>query len=275
MSRLKALLVKANLLWGFSTKIQSQTATQDAIPLPPPTTVLGALASSYARYFGLPETIYLKGRKASTAVELLHKGVIKYATSGLINAIGVKHSDMLRNIMLPYQRHKEPRYHFAVHSMGRVYVISNRSDLVLVYLVNDQFIDLVSKLAWGITAIGSKEGIISVSDVSVIELSDIKKIPKGYILETIFMTPFHVASCEINCIEIDSCDLREESYYSGIECPRTRYLVPVNPKLRELYGGDMRVRLKNDAYIAELQLINEKKTNLIIPEGVFEGGKYP
>ena len=262
-------MVKANTFWGYSIKFPGQTASQETLPLPSPTSVLGALASSYARYFRKPETAILeKNKRASTSAELLAKRIVLYATSGLMDPIGAKHSDITRNIILPYQRRKGTRYHFAAHSMSRIYAPSNRSDLVLVYVVNDQYAELIKRLSWGIVAIGSKESVVSVSNVSLIDPIELKKGSRGQTVDTYFMTPSTLARCVRSCLEIEACQLREESYYSGEECPKIRYLIPINASLREFYGGSMRIELIEESLLIDLQIYNSRKTILIVPKEV-------
>lgn len=251
----KLVLVKTKVFWGYSIKHPTQTAAQDSTPLPPPTTVLGALASPYAKYKKLPEASRIGTRVYSTAVELLLNGVIKYCTSGITDPLAVKYSDVARNIMLIYQRHKVKDYHFAVQAMGKVYAPllgdELKSKLLLAYVVNDEYVELITKLAWGITSVGSKEGLVSVDDVTV---HDLKIVEHKKVVETPFITPTNVAECNAGCIELELCLLNAESYLAGEVCKTSRFLIPTYSGIKNLFGGCMKVNVGNNAIVSVLPL---------------------
>ncbi|MCX8186883.1 MAG: type I-A CRISPR-associated protein Cas5a [Sulfolobales archaeon] len=263
---MKLIIAKAKVFWGYSIKQPTQTAAQDPIPLPPPTTVLGALASPYAKYLKLPEVVKVNNRNYSTAVKLLLDDVVRYSTSGLMDSTAVKYSDISKNIMLIYQRHKGKEYYFAVQAMGKVYTPTMRESLLLAFIVNKDT-ELMSKLCWGITAIGNKEGLISVYDVATYDLKLIENT--NQLIETPFITPSRIARCEAGCVEIDLCTLSTDSYISGKVCTKEPYLIPVYREVKDLYGGSMSVRADKGASIVEVPL-ETRKTYLLIPKEVVE-----
>jgi len=264
---LKLVVIKTKVFWGYSIKYPTQTAAQDSIPIPPPTTALGALAAAYAKYLKLPETLRAGGRIYSTAARLLLDGVVKYATSALITPVAVKHSDVTRNIMLIYQRHKESRYHFAAQAMSKVYAPSVDNQLVLAYVVRDSQAELISKIAWGITTIGCKEGLVSVGEVAIYDIpATIARA--GTTVETHFITPSELASCERSCTEVELCELSPESYLAGRACSRKSYLVPLSPRVRDIFGGSMQVKVKADALLLELPLTRSIKSAILLPKEV-------
>jgi len=264
---LKLVTVKASIFWGYSVKYPTQTAAQDSIPIPPPTTVLGALASAYARYLKLPEVLKVGKGVYSTAVKLLLDGVVKYATSALVTSVAVKQGDVVRNIILIYQRHKESRYHFAVQAVSKVYAPSSRGQLVLAYVVGDSQAELVSKVAWGITAVGCKEGLISVSEVLVHDVPT-NVVKAGTPVDTYFITPSNIARCVRSCMEVELCKLTTESYLSGGLCPKECYLVPLSPGVRDVFGGLMRVETVREALVVDLPVADGLKTKVLIPAEV-------
>jgi len=261
----KLVLVKIKVFWGYSIKYPAQSAAQDSIPLPPPTTVLGALASPYAKYAKLPETLRIDAKAYSTAVKLLADGVVKYCTSGITDPLATKHSDMSRNVMLIYQRHKEKDYHFAAQAMGKVYApLPNRglgSRLLLAYVVSDECVELVTKLAWGITSVGGKEGIVSVDDVTVHELMVVNK----GVVETPFITPASIAECNVGCMEVELCLLSTDSYLAGEVCKTGRFLIPTYPGVKNLFGGYMRVNVSANATVSKLP-IDSGITYIVMPK---------
>ncbi|MEM1983564.1 MAG: type I-A CRISPR-associated protein Cas5a [Sulfolobales archaeon] len=265
---MKLVIVKARIFWGYSIKQPAQTAAQDSTPLPPPTTVLGALASSYARYFKLPEIIKINDNIYSTAAKLLMDNIIKYCTSGLMEP-AVKYSDISRNIMLTYQRHKQKDYHFAVQAMGKVYSPSNKGGILLAYIVNKEY-DLISKISWGITTIGSKEGMVSVYDVIT---TDIKKVEirKNQIIKTPFITPADIARCEKGCTEVSLCSLSPDSYLAESVCREEKYLIPVYPEIKDIYGGEsMVLKVIDNVEAIETRLEGDNKTYILVPGGIVD-----
>ncbi|MEM1898807.1 MAG: type I-A CRISPR-associated protein Cas5a [Sulfolobales archaeon] len=263
---MKLVVVKARIFWGYSIKQPTQTAAQDSIPLPPPTTVLGAIAAPYAKYFKLPETLKIGGNTYSTTAKLLIDDLIKYCSAGLLESTAVKYSDTSRSIMLIYQKHKERKYHFAAQAVGKVYTPSWKENLLLVYIVDDKYSELISKISWGIISLGSKEGIVSVCDVIT---SDVKKLEvRNQLVKTPFITPSRIAFCEAGCAEIKLCRISPDSYLSGSVCVEEDYLVPIHPDVRDLYGGLMRVRPNDKAAVVEVPLGDGVKTYILVPEGV-------
>jgi len=266
---LKLVLAKTKVFWGYSIKYPTQTAAQDSIPIPPPTTALGALAAAYAKYLKLPETLIAGGRIYSTAAKLLLDGIVKYATSALITPVAVKHSDVTRNIMLIYQRHRESKYHFAAQAMSKVYATSIKNQLVLAYVVRDDQAELISKIAWGITAVGCKEGLVSVNEVAVYNIPA-SIVKAGTTAVTHFITPSELALCERSCTEVELCELTPQSYLAGRECSRKTYLVPLSPKARDVFGGSMKIRVKTDTLLLELPLTCNVKTSVLLPKEVVD-----
>jgi len=260
----KIVLVKAKTLWGFSTRYPTQTAAQDSIPLPPPTTVLGALALQYARYSRLPETTTLGTKLYSSTVNLLTNKIIKYCTSGIKYPSVVKHSDVNRSIMLIYQKHKEFKYHFAAQAMSKAYTLIPENPILLAYIVEDSYVELISKLAWGISSVGSKEGLISVTDITI---HDLKIITKN-IVDTPFITPSNIVECVKDCMEVELCVLTPESYLADSICKSGKFLIPVHGGIRDLFGGTMRVRISDNAVAIEVPLDSNEYSYLVLPKEV-------
>lgn len=267
----KIVLAKAKVLWGYSIKYPTQSGAQDSSPLPPPTTVLGALAASYARYMKLPETRRVDDKIQSTSARLLSDGIVRYCTSGITRPLAAKHSDVSRNIILIYQKHKQRSFHFAAQAMGKVYAplpTSNPDDrLLLVYVVDDDHAELVSKLAWGITSIGNREGMVSVDDVLVHELETVDE----KVIETPFMTPSDMAKCVRGCMEVEWCSLSIGSYEAERVCEASRFLVPTYPGLKSIFGGDMRVEVSSNAMVSKVML-NGRTTYIAVPRKLLETG---
>jgi len=260
----KVVLVKAKTLWGFSIKYPTQTAAQDSIPLPPPTTVLGALAVQYAKYNKLPEISRVGTKLYSTAAKLLTDRIVRYCTSGIKYPSVAKYNDINRSIMLMYQRHKEFKYHFAAQAMGKTYTLIPTNYMLLAYIVEDNYVELITKIAWGISSVGSREGLVSVTDVTSY---DLKNITKG-VIDTHFITPSNIAECVKDCTEVELCVLTPESYLAGDICRSDKFLIPVHGGIRDVFGGSMRVKVTNNAMVFEVPLDNDEYTHIILPKEV-------
>lgn len=263
----KLVLVKAKVFWGYSIKCPAQSAAQESVPLPPPTTAIGALAASYARYMKLPEALRIKNNVFSTTVKLLADKIVRYGTSGLINLLATKYSDMNRNIMIIYQRRKEREFHFAAQAMGKIYVSGSNGymsdNLILAYVVDDAHVELITKIAWGITSIGSKEGLVSVDDVVVYDIATVDE----KVVETPFVTPASIARCSDRCVEVEMCTLSEESYLAGKMCKTSPFLVPVSREINSTFGRFMRVEVGRNVAVSKITLEN-KPIYIVIPSEV-------
>jgi CRISPR-associated protein Cas5a/b/c len=181
------------LHWGFSLRIKGATAAQPSLPVPSPTTVLGAFAYPMLKILGIrPEIAEVR---SSTLVK---SGVITpmfncfieatvAASAGLDPATitGLaSHSEVLRIIAFPYkmgsQRVRalklpiETRITLMapVQALGSTYgpgsllhigAVINLEKLAECLNVSEAYIDSIGlKSCYGISRIGSKEGIVSV-----------------------------------------------------------------------------------------------------------------
>ncbi|MEM4886214.1 MAG: type I-A CRISPR-associated protein Cas5a, partial [Thermofilum sp.] len=62
---MKGFLADVEFIWGFQSRVVGMSKSSPSFLLPPPTTVLGAIAEAYARRKGLSE-----GRASATMTEL-------------------------------------------------------------------------------------------------------------------------------------------------------------------------------------------------------------
>lgn len=250
----KALLVKANTHWGFSIREPGFTAASPSLPLPPPTTIVGALAASYAKLKELPEVI--NGR--STAAILLQKGYVAYALAGFINGKTTLQQDLTRILIIMYQKRKTPNHWFAAHAIGKTYAIG---ELLMMYIVRNDIAESLSKAAWGITRVGTRESLITVKEVKVL---DIEKLDKK-----IINTPFYVEESLVKPISwarpLEFWELNPDSFRVKSVPKRVVYYVPYSAGI---YGGFMRVRISNEASVIKVD-----EFEAIIPSKLVRGEK--
>jgi len=171
---LKALLVKLRLHWGYSVKQPAFSASQPSFKLPPPTTLIGALAAAAAMSEGWPEA-YLEGDSVYSSAARILK-TVPWATLRMLTMdpdLLAETRDLTRVLIAPYVRRDNlypgSPYIWAVQSHGKIYAPA--AALEVLYIVRDGEADKLYKYAWGITRLGSKESIVSVNRVEALDAS--------------------------------------------------------------------------------------------------------
>ena len=163
--------------WGYSIREPNTTALQPALPLPPPTTIVGAVSYGLAKLFDIGETYRDKQGKLKSLAEEMYNASV-YAGASLAGA-AVIHNDINRYLMRPFARNanrSKPEYQFAAISAGKVYINGSIKLLATFDLDKINQIWPISELssniekdleraAHYITRIGSKESIVSVTSV--------------------------------------------------------------------------------------------------------------
>ncbi|ALL00356.1 CRISPR-associated protein, Cas5a family [Pyrodictium delaneyi] len=212
------LVSKAKLAWGFSVRYAGLSAAQPALPLPPPTTVIGFYAEPLARLLGLSE--YSHNDICSPA-GLLAKytlaagaGLDPESPSGL-----TVYSEVTHVVSLPYQRERKQweTYAWSVQALGASY---GPSALLLLGLVVDaeglarelgeKVSNVIDYLAWAGWRLGSKEGLVSVTKAYVsdaIQSNDmfstllyqdkdiVQPLDLGYVREIVMWRPSSSVFC--------------------------------------------------------------------------------
>ena len=181
--------------WGFWIRAPYTSRYQSSLSLPPPTTLIGALVNplislGYIRSDGTEfyEVVLSDGRQASPVIEF--KDMIPTVSFYYKSINAYSYSDINRYIGLHYQsraREKErektaggrrylPEYRFMGLKVGKVTSPSSRG--VACYLINEEeasdrlgynWKDIIQIAAYNINRIGSKESIVSVDSVSLVD----------------------------------------------------------------------------------------------------------
>lgn len=170
--------------WGFQTRIAGLSKTSPSFYYPPPTTILGAISESIAKEYNIGE---LKGK------EILVKLSENLLAIGLrpINCTPIKYEDLNRIISVKvtsgtlYPDPKNLTKSFDSPAVGKTIfsVFDNNAPTLRIFLVlKSQELSLGGKnivfksdFLWGIHRIGSKEGVVSVSNVEYLSKVDIIK----------------------------------------------------------------------------------------------------
>jgi CRISPR-associated protein Cas5a/b/c len=161
---MEAVVVRGQFHWGFAIREPLQSALQSPLFLPPPGTLIGALA------------------RAVEKVESRHYGgledKIKWAAFGFdekipgLSLTSLAIVDINRHLKAPYsrtERRSSPEYKFAAVPTGKVYAPAFKA--ILLYL--GEGISRLGQAAWGISRLGSKESLFAVSEVQVCRAAEV------------------------------------------------------------------------------------------------------
>jgi CRISPR-associated protein Cas5 subtype I-A len=188
------LRVRLVFHWGFWVRTPYTSRYQSSLSIPPPTTLIGALVNplislGYVRLNGIDgEVVMLEDKQASPIAEF--KDMIPTASFYYDNAFAFSYSDINRYIGLHFQtttKDKErekaaggrrylPEYRFMALKVGKVTAPSSNG--VACYLIDEEEVERLLGKDWkhaiqiaahSINRIGSKESIVSVDSVNMIE----------------------------------------------------------------------------------------------------------
>jgi CRISPR-associated protein Cas5 subtype I-A len=226
VSNLFGLRVRVVFHWGFWIRSPSTSRYQLSLPIPPPTTLIGALAHHIFRLGCVSldgrriegEVSFINGRLTSSAAlleEVIPASTFYYETS---DTKGFGYEDINRYVTLFFhQKHpREPgmrrysaEYRMGAIKVGKVYFPSGRG--VACYLIDEYRAErllgsewkvMVQTAAYNITRIGSKESIVSV--YSVDEIEDVGEVKTPTKIKTRCYLPLRL---------LDQSSLEGERYY--------------------------------------------------------------
>jgi len=178
MKFLKVLAVRGRFHWGFWVRTPLTSSRQGTYVLPPPSTLIGALAYAYFAYLRARGVIIGEFLRDGYA-EYLHKFALG------IDAVYfrpldpfVAQIDITRQFQAPYIRREnlgDPQQWFNVRPVGKVYAPNSRFEVA--YVVNEdfskfhnQFCDedylfVLRRVAMSIVKLGPVEGLVTVEEV--------------------------------------------------------------------------------------------------------------
>ncbi len=163
--RLSAGYAVVEPVWGWSIRPPLTSAGGASYPLPPPSTIIGALLASRGPWRDL--TVSREGLLLPMAAA---RGVFVTASAGLIDGYVVPTYDTARILNIPYLRpdnRRFPAQWFGIAAFGVTYV--SPGTRLCVGVVARLEPRLLEEMLWGITRLGSKEGLVSVVEVEAAE----------------------------------------------------------------------------------------------------------
>ena len=157
--------------WGFSVRPPGLSAGGPSFQVPPPSTLVGALAAGAARVLGWSEHLVRAGGRRQVQVYspayLLARHLL--AAGAVVWGPVVLHRDVVRYSTLPYQSAgniKDPAQWFGAQNYGLSMAAGAEAELVLVF--DDGVLDLLGgpgalrAAAASIHRLGTKESLVSV-----------------------------------------------------------------------------------------------------------------
>jgi CRISPR-associated protein Cas5a/b/c len=182
---LYAILVEVTPYNFLSTYTPYASTSANVYFLPPPTTLVGALAYAYRRSLGIFKELRDDG--ASDAVELVEKGIVRYTAAGVDEHFTVANT-VERVYQHPYLRKKYWKKEEMTYTVGvRSHVFLRR--LYILYIVTSKE---VARYSYAITRIGRKESLVSVDKVLVAPVKELVDY-KSETCETGFYFPVSIA----------------------------------------------------------------------------------
>lgn len=193
MPKLRLFYSKLNLHWGFTVRVKGVTASQPAMVLPPPTTIVGGFAYPLVRLLGVPEIHgHLKKTKETAIITPVFDCFIKAAKgasagldpdskTGLVTRMevtrilgfayktGGQKSETLKkriekaiHTIMPVQAVGST---YAPNAILHIAALIDIEELAKCLKTSIQEIDDYGlKACYGISRLGSKEGLVSVID---------------------------------------------------------------------------------------------------------------
>lgn len=197
-------IINVKTHWGFSVRTYPASATQTSYTVPPPTSIIGSLACAHSalknnhREYtwedqlpeGLPPKFLKEDREYmwedqkqfySYVAEFVDNFNIVYATACILSELRTSTLQTIRYFTMPYQAPEKDVETFSKH----LKVSEMFAPIQLGYVVYDQLAliiisgkEIPTNVLWSVTRLGSKESIISVSNVTKKEVK-LKKVSKG------------------------------------------------------------------------------------------------
>ncbi len=182
MSKLVGYVVDVEFTWGFQSRIVGLSKTNPSYLYPPPTTFIGALASSIAR------RKYIGEKRGRDLIIRLCKSLEAIAFRPL-NCIPIRYEDINKIIAIKvasgvkYPNPKKIRESFDSPARGKTCLISLDEDpprirYVAIFKEDDVIKDIKEEDFYSINRLGSRESIVSI--INVTKYNNIEVIRDSY-----------------------------------------------------------------------------------------------
>ena len=262
----KVIKAYIELHWGYSVKKPLYTATQPSFKIPPPTALLGALAYSasvieedYREIVKIGDDLGSKVLKYLDVCPWVTYRLLDHEFRHVDTRVLAETKDIVRIIQSLGVRTEHIRVGSAmlwgIATYGKVFMPGSFIEALFVARKEG-----LERYVWGLTRLGTRESIISVNNV---ELIDFEVVDKADEVETPYIFPRSLATQvegEYDVVELPKPQLEWFIFKLG-KVPSElieHFIVPVK--------GAVKVRPSNKAYIIKLRKL--KETYVLIPKYV-------
>lgn len=255
--------VSLKLHWGFSIKKPTFSASEPCYKIPPPTTLIGALAKSLHYIEESSEILVLKNGYCSSTAALLDYCIwasLAIKDENIIPRFGPPVStDISRILLAPYVRAEhsgKPIYKFAVQPHGKVYAPGFSLEIAY-FSEKREKAEKIFKLSWLLTSLGSKESIVSVNDVRILKV----KIKDEMYSKTSFYFPAKLGEVLSENFIVEELSLPSLEWYKiGVKdvfSLQENFIVPT---------GSVNVKILEEGLI-----LTDGEDEYIVPRDLFYG----
>ncbi|MGC8987812.1 type I-A CRISPR-associated protein Cas5a [Infirmifilum sp.] len=253
--------VSLSFHWGYLIRKYTASKTRESYLVPPPTTLIGALAYGYAKLKNLPEedTGYIC-YDCSTA-ERIRKQIISVNTK-LLSRI-ILYADLTR---IWWFRKRESIAKMDAVAIGKTYVgkLNTAKDMEVVYVFSNDIKEEekrnLVKAAYSIIRIGGSHGLVSVIDV---DYGTASKLVGENTVHTQFSTWGDIVSVQeevplLRELVVDYKRVGKMGDYSGAPYREHLYmyrvdrLEPVKVEVK-LEGGALPIKIGDEVVVIERQ----------------------
>ncbi len=256
---LYAILAEVSTFGSIAVYTPYTSVSANTYLLPPPTTLVGALAYAYKRALNDLRELDVNGY--SPAVELVQKKKVLYAAAGIVKPYTVS-----KTIEKIYQHIYLRKQHWKIAEMA--YTVGVRS----VVLVDKLYILFVTstkdltKYCYGITRLGRKESLVAVERVIVAPVKE--SLRKREFCETSFYFPSNIArdySPKDAWIKSAIPTLHLDNFIKRTAVVEEAYIIP-SPYI----DRKATVHINENGAILEINTNDGKRLEIPIPRTVIE-----
>ena len=250
VNELKGILVEGIHHWGFSIRVPKTSAGGSSYPYVPISTILGALSRGYCTSYAVKDEI-------SCTYEFVqfYKNYIFWVAYGVDEPRLIPYSDLMRQERVPYRKlnYRKPGQEkdwFGVSAFGKTYGEGVRFSIAL---IASERVEELSKLAWQVVALGSKESLVSIINVRNV---DVVEDNASDTISTQFYIPAVCAS-GLDPSEFKEFELPVLNAYRLSETPAEgvfdSFWIPVRGPLIGGYGTLTRDKISEDCKVFRLE----------------------
>lgn len=228
-------LVELDVFSGVSIFLPGTSLSAPVYPLPPPTTVVGALSYPYMRQFS-------KENEGSYSASVKLLDYIMYAVAGARGYVITRDTERIYQIIYQRkQRWRSEEFKGLWYTVAPRGIVKYEDDILyLLYISNKR--DILN-YCYGITRVGRKESPVVVRKVVIRSINEVVE-PSLNNFETIFYTPSSIAECDGISMPLPA--LARENYGSRVKPLMEEFYIP-----RDL--GSMTCRVKSEGVLVKIE----------------------